>query len=192
MLDAHLEGRAAHAGLEPEKGINATLALAALVPLVAATADSAAGTTVTPTIAVSGVTRNTVPAAATFAIDVRAATVVELNRVRAELATLGPRAAGAQVRIEELGWRPPLEPRMSAGLWAEYVAVCADLGVPQPDAVTVGGGSDGNFTAAVGTPTLDGLGAVGEGAHAEGERILLQPTLQATTVLTGLIDRLLR
>lgn len=191
LYRADITGRAAHAGLEPEKGINALMELAAQVPAVAALADPALGTTVTPTVAAAGTTMNTVPAEAMFRIDARAAHTAELDRVRAALAAVRATLPGARVEVSHLGTRPPLEARRSATLLARHDAVRERMGITLPPPAASGGGSDGNFTAGVGTDTLDGLGAVGDGAHAEGEHIRLQATLAGTQLLAGLLADLL-
>ncbi|MGI9017264.1 MAG: M20/M25/M40 family metallo-hydrolase [Euzebya sp.] len=186
-----ITGRAAHAGLEPEKGINALVELSHLIGQVLALAKPGLGTTVTPTVATAGTTMNTVPAQARLLIDLRAENVREIQRVHTGLHALAPTLRGARIQVIDNGMRPPLEEAMSATLLDRYRAVAAPLGSTLPEAVTVGGGSDGNFTAAMGIPTLDGLGAVGDGAHAAGEHILLGPTLQATRRLTALLSNLL-
>jgi glutamate carboxypeptidase len=190
MYRIDIAGRAAHAGLEPELGVNALVQLADLVPTICATADPAAGTTVTPTIARAGTTVNTVPAAASVHVDVRARTAAELDRVHGALTALGPTLPDATVGTVLLGRRPPLEPTASAALLTRLRAAAADAGLPAPGDVAVGGGSDGNFTAGMGVPTLDGLGGVGAGAHAEGEHIDLAGTAIALARLTALLAAL--
>src|SRR5207302_7353113 len=127
------------------------------------------GTTVTPTVVQSGTTINTVPAHATVSVDVRAETSAELRRVEDALVSLTPVVAGASVKAVADSVREPLEQRMSAALFARARSTAEDLGLAPLEGVAVGGGSDGNLTAAIGVPTLDGLGAVGANAHAEGE-----------------------
>lgn len=190
MFRARITGRAAHAGLEPHKGVNALVELAAQVPAVAALGDTALGTTVTPTVANAGTTINTVPAEATFRIDVRAALASEQERVRAQLEGLVPTLEGAEIVVDHMGTRPPLEAASSASLLNVHTAVCERLGVTLPPASTSGGGSDGNFTAGMGVPTLDGLGGVGDGAHAEGEHVMVEPTMRGLSVLTALLGDL--
>ena len=192
LYDVRLHGRAAHAGLEPEAGVNATIELAHQVRAVAALADPSLGTTVTPTAATSGTTTNTVPAAASFAVDVRVRTVAEQDRVDAAMRALRPALPGA--RVEVLGGpnRPPLEEAMSDALWGRVRSLAAELGLTDLTAVSVGGASDGNFTAGVGTPTLDGLGAVGGGAHADHEHVLVAPIAERTALLARLVADLLR
>ncbi|MFJ6550131.1 M20/M25/M40 family metallo-hydrolase [Microbacterium sp. NPDC091676] len=173
LYRVHVTGRAAHAGLEPERGVNAGIAAAHLLLAAAALGDPARGTSVTPTLLAAGTTTNTVPATAEFAVDVRAWTVAEQERVDAALRALTPRLAGATVRIEGGPNRPPLEAALSAELFARASAIAASAGLTPFDGVAVGGASDGNFTAGIGVPTLDGLGAVGGGAHAEDEHVIV-------------------
>jgi glutamate carboxypeptidase len=183
------KGRASHAGLEPEKGINAGMALALTLPSVAGLADAEAGTSVVPTVISAGTTSNTVPAEARVDIDVRARTAAELERVDAQIREL---AANPQVEgstTEVLGGinRPPFEPEQSAALFDRATSLAAELGLPTPVGVSVGGASDGNFTAGDGIPTLDGLGAVGDGAHAEHEHAVIDEIAPRTALLAALI-----
>jgi glutamate carboxypeptidase len=167
-----IRGRAAHAGLEPERGINALTVAADLVQRLAAIADSAVGTTVTPTMAEAGTAQNTVPAHAAVTLDVRAATVAEQQRVDSGLRKLSV-PPGAELTVRGGTNCPPLEERASAVLYAIARDLAARCGIAELDGIAVGGGSDGNFTAALGVPTLDGMGAVGDGAHAEGEYVVI-------------------
>lgn len=184
-------GRAAHAGLEPEKGVNAVLELAALLPQVTGLGDADLGTSVTPTVFIGGSTRNTVPDRARVEIDTRARTQAELERVDTGLKAL--RASHPDAGVELFGGinRPPMERATSQGLLEVYTQVTTELGLPVPDAVEVGGCSDGNFTAGAGIPTLDGLGAVGDGAHAEHEHALVAEIAPRAAVLAGVIHRML-
>jgi glutamate carboxypeptidase len=191
LYDVDLAGRAAHAGLEPQKGVNATLELAHQVQAVAALADPAVGTTVTPTAATSGTTVNTVPARARFAVDVRAWTAAEQERVDAAMRGLRPVLRGAEVHIHGGINRAPLEEKASMPLFERAQAVAARVGLPELTRAAVGGASDGNFTAGVGTPTLDGLGAVGGGAHADDEHVLVDRLADRTLLLRALIEDLL-
>lgn len=187
----HVTGRAAHAGLEPEKGINALVAAAALVLALEDIADPNAATTVTPTLAAAGSAQNTVPATAALAIDVRAATVAEQERVDHALRDLRP-AIGATLRIEGGINRPPMEEQAASELFALAQHAASRCGLPPLSSMRVGGGSDGNFTAALGVPTLDGLGAVGAGAHAEGEYVVTTAMPQRAALLAALIVELSR
>jgi glutamate carboxypeptidase len=191
LYDVALLGRAAHAGLEPEKGVNATLELAHQALAVAGLGDPATGTTVTPTAARAGVTTNTVPAEGSFSVDVRVRTVAEQDRVDDAMRRLAPVLAGAGVVVTGGPNRPPLEGESSAALLERVRTVAAALGQPEPAAVAVGGASDGNFTAGVGTPTLDGLGAIGGGAHADDEHVLVDELAGRTQLVRSLLTDLL-
>jgi glutamate carboxypeptidase len=189
MYRLSVEGRAAHAGLEPERGVNAAVELAHQILDLVRLENTDVGTTVTPTTAVAGTTSNTVPAQATVQADVRAWTVEEQQRVDQGIAALRPHDQGARLLVAGGVNRPPLEERWSVSL-AELADRCADeLGFARCGRAKVGGGSDGNFTAALGVPTLDGLGAVGAHAHAEGEYVEVRYLVQRATLLRALIER---
>jgi glutamate carboxypeptidase len=185
-------GRAAHAGLEPERGVNATMELAHQVLTVSALADATLGTTVTPTALSSGTVTNTVPAAGTFAVDVRMWDPVEQLRIHAAMGSLLPVVPDAVLQVTGGPNRPPLPASSSAGLFDVAVKLADRLGLPPLASAEVGGASDGNFTAGVGTPTLDGLGAVGGGAHADHEHVLVEALPGRAALLAALTDELLR
>jgi glutamate carboxypeptidase len=186
-FEVMIHGRAAHAGLEPEKGVNALVEAAHQVLAIADMADPGIGTTVTPTVARVGTTENVVPALAHLLIDVRVEAAGEKERVERAMANLRPH--DEQIRIEVLGGisRPPMPASASASLFplAEAVGEQIGLGVK---GVAVGGGSDGNFTAALGVATLDGLGAVGGGAHADHEFVEVATMPERASLLGGLIE----
>ena len=166
-----IAGRASHAGLEPEKGINALIELAAQVQTIAAIAKPEIGTTVTPTIASAGTTENVVPAAAQITVDVRVNVVSEKARVESAFSALQPTVSGATISVSGSINRPPMHESASTTLYAVAQSVAQGIGITNLQGIAVGGGSYGNFTAAIGVPTLDGLGACGGGAHAETEYI---------------------
>jgi glutamate carboxypeptidase len=139
----------------------------------------------------AGTTTNTVPSSATLAVDSRARTVVEQLRVDAAIRSLSTTVAGTSLSVDGGPNRAPLETTATAALFALAQEVAAELGLGALPEIHVGGGSDGNFTAAVGTPTLDGLGAVGGGAHADGEHVLVAQIAPRTALLAGLISRLM-
>ena len=190
MYRLEVRGRAAHAGLEPENGANALVELSHLLIAVSAMARPESGTSVTPAVAQAGTARNVVPALATAEIDVRAALPDEAFRVDRELKALQTTVPGTTLTITGGLNRPPMPRSASATLYPLAIALAADLGLDPPQGVAVGGGSDGNFTAAVGCPTLDGLGAVGGGAHAEGEHVIVAAMPERAALLAELIDRL--
>ncbi len=192
MYQIALHGRASHAGLEPEKGINATTEIAAIVVEVAKLANSEFGTTVVPTVMHAGTTTNTVPALATLDIDIRSYSAAELIRVDSSIKNL--QASHPEARIEVTGGinRPPLELSATSELYEILEKVAAEIGAPQVGQASVGGASDGNFAAATGARVLDGLGAVGDGAHAPHEQILLSSIPSRVKLLTAFIKELIR
>jgi len=183
-----VHGRAAHAGLEPEKGINALVAAAELIGRIATFGDVRSGTTVTPTVASAGTADNVVPAEARFSVDVRVVEPGEKERVEAAMGALSTTVPGAVIEVTGGIGRPPMHETASATLFPLAVAAAQRIGQPAPGGVAVGGGSDGNFTAAIGVPTLDGLGAVGGGAHADHEHVLVDTLVPRAELLAALID----
>ncbi|MFE5687603.1 M20 family metallopeptidase [Streptomyces sp. NPDC056512] len=186
-----VDGRAAHAGLEPEKGINAGVEVAHQILAVAALADAERGTTVVPTALSAGTTTNTVPAHAGVAVDVRVWNEAEQRRVDQAVRDLRPVLDGSRIRISGGINRPPLQEDASSGLFDLAATLAGELGLGNLTAAAVGGASDGNFTAGLGVPTLDGLGAVGGGAHADDEHVVVAELPRRTALLTALIDAVL-
>ncbi|MDQ1713543.1 MAG: glutamate carboxypeptidase [Frankiaceae bacterium] len=191
LYELVVEGRAAHAGLEPEKGANAAVELAHQILALGDLARPGLGTTVTPTVLSGGTTVNTVPASARVAVDVRVAEPAEQERVDAELRRFAATVPGCSLDVRGGPNRPPLPPSASAALFARAQRVAETLGLAPLEHVAVGGASDGNFTAGLGVPTLDGLGAVGAGAHAEGEHVVVDATRERVGLLRGLVANLL-
>ena len=191
MYTLRVAGRAAHAGLEPEKGCNALLGLAEVVLAAGQLGDSTTGTTVTPTMAMAGTATNVVPASASAELDVRVWLPEEAERVDADVRALTTSIAGTSLTIEGGPNRPPLPSSASQALFARAQTTVDRLGLAPLRGVEVGGGSDGNFTAAVGTPTLDGLGALGAGAHAEGEHVVLSAMPDRAALVAELVCDLL-
>lgn len=185
-----IEGRASHAGLEPEKGINSLVELAELIPQIVSIARPEIGTTVTPTLASSGTADNVVPAHTTCAVDVRVAIPEEKPRVEAAFASLRPRHPDARLTIGGQIGRPPMHESAATELFAIAEGVARKIGLAELSGVVVGGGSDGNFTAAVGVQTLDGLGAVGGGAHSESEHIVVSTLPARAALIAGLCQEL--
>ncbi len=190
MFEVIVHGRASHAGLEPEKGINSLIAAAELITQIATFGEPARETTVTPTVARAGTAENVVPAEARLLVDVRVTELAEQTRVEAAMASLHTAVEGA--RIEVLGGlnRPPMSAVASTTLFPLAVDAAAEAGIHGIQGVGVGGGSDGNFTAAIGVPTLDGLGAVGGGAHADHEFVVVDTMVPRSWMLAGLIRRI--
>lgn len=184
-------GRAAHAGVEPQRGVNATVEIANQILALPGLASPTAGTTVTPTLLAAGTTTNTVPERATLAVDVRAWTPAELDRVDRELRALRPRLRGAQLVLDGGVNRYPMTPDVARPLLEAAAAAAKDLGLPPVEGAYAPGASDANFTAALGVPTLDGLGAVGGGAHARGEYIEVRHLPERAALLAALLESLL-
>jgi len=185
-----VHGRAAHAGLEPEKGINSLVAAAELILQINTFGDPTTATTVTPTVASAGTADNVVPAQARIRVDVRVEQPGEEERLTAAFAALTTSVPGATIEVTGGIDRPPMPSSASATLFPVAVAAGAAIGFGEVVGVGVGGGSDGNFTAAVGVPTLDGLGAVGGGAHADHEYVLVDTMVPRATLLAAIIARL--
>ncbi len=184
-----ITGRASHAGLEPEKGINALVELSHQVQRINGFGDPAVGTTVTPTVASAGTTDNTVPDSATILVDARVVTPDEKKRVEALMNGLTPVIEGASVAVSGGLHRPPMHESMSAHLFEIASAVAKEIDGREITGIAVGGGSDGNFTAAIGVPTLDGLGAVGGGAHGENEHVIADTIPFRTALVAGIAAR---
>jgi glutamate carboxypeptidase len=191
MYQLAITGRAAHAGLEPERGINSSIELAHQILAVSAAADEEQGTSVTPTVASAGTTLNTVPARALLKVDVRARTDAEQQRVDQQIRQLKPTLDGAELAVSGGINRPPLMAEMSRELFARARQLAPSAGIADPRGVAVGGASDGNFTAGIGIPTLDGLGAVGGGAHADGEHVIVSEIPSRLALLVLLVADLL-
>ena len=184
-----ISGRASHAGLEPEKGINALVELAHQVQRISGFGHPAVGTTVTPTVATAGTTDNTVPDHATILVDARVVTPEEKQRVESLMNSLTPVLDGASISVSGGLHRPPMHESMSTQLFEVARAVADEIDGRDIAGVAVGGGSDGNFTAAIGVPTLDGLGAVGGGAHGESEHVVVETIPFRTALVAGIAAR---
>lgn len=184
-------GRGAHAGLEPWAGVNASVEAAHVVLAVAALGGDDRATTVTPTVLAAGTTTNTVPELATVHVDVRAETIAEQQRVDAAIRALVPTLDGATLEVQGGINRPPMERALAEALFERASALAGPLGLAPLEAIAVGGASDGNFTAGIGTPTLDGLGAVGGGAHARHEHCLVEHVTPRAALVAALTASLL-
>ena len=183
-----VEGRAAHAGVEPEKGVSATEELAHQVLRVRSLADPAKGTTVNVGVISGGTRPNVVAAHAEAQIDVRIASAPEAERITGAILGLRPELAGARLQIDGGMDRPPMERTEGvARLAAIAQSLARELGFDLPESST-GGASDGNFTAALGVPTLDGLGPDGGGAHADSEHLLIGSWHRRTALLSRLLE----
>src|SRR5580700_4776863 len=184
-----ISGRAAHAGLDPGAGVNAVHELALQAARLTRLNNPRRGITVNPTIAQGGTRSNVIPAEARLTIDLRAETVADMHRIERQLKTLRPILPGARVAVRGGFSRPPLERRASAALFSQARALAKQLGFSVGEGLA-GGGSDGNFTAALGLPTLDGLGAVGESAHSPDEQVIISALPARAALLASLLATL--
>ncbi len=184
-----IRGRAAHAGLNPNEGVNAIRELALQTERLVRLNDPRRGVTVSPTMAQGGTRSNVIPAEACLTIDLRVETRDDMRRIEGHLKSLRPILPGARVTVTGGFSRPPLERRASAALFSHAEQLAKHLGFSVGECLA-GGGSDGNFTAALGVPTLDGLGAIGEGAHSADEQVILSSLPQRAALLAGLLATL--
>jgi glutamate carboxypeptidase len=185
-----VEGRPAHAGVEPEKGISAIVELAHQILRLHGLNDPGAGTSVNVGVIRGGSVANVIAAEAVATIDVRAATLDEARRVEAALRATSPVLAGARVTVDGALNRPPMERSpQGVALFEQVRSIGRTLGLDLGEGST-GGGSDGNFTAALGVPTLDGLGAPGAGAHAVDEHVLVAPLPRRAALLAAALLKL--
>ena len=173
MYRLSVQGVAAHAGADPEKGRSAVLELAHQVIDLDRINDLAKGTTVYVGVVRGGTRSNVIDASAEAEVDLRVRTMVEARRADARIRSRPTFVPGTTVRVDGELNRPPMEETpASRRLYELAKRLAADEGI-ELGATGTGGGSDGNFTAALGIPTLDGLGAIGDGAHADTEHILV-------------------
>ena len=184
-----IHGRASHAGAAPHLGVNATVEAANLV-LALQALPRTGGTTITPTVLTAGTTSNTVPASANLSIDVRAWSRVELDRVDRMIRALVPALDEARLSVEGGVSRYPLTPELALPLLEVAQVVAREIGMAPPAGSHAPGASDGNFTAALGIPTLDGLGGVGGHAHAREEYVEAWLMPQRAALLGALVERL--
>jgi glutamate carboxypeptidase len=181
-----VHGRASHAGLAPEKGINAVHELAAQIGRLEEWNDPGRGVTINADIVSGGSRANVIADRAQATLDLRAWRHADMRALEKRLYSLKPLHRGAKLEIRGGFDRPPLERKHSAHLFARAKAIARELGFRLGEAAA-GGGSDGNFTAALGIPTLDGLGAVGDGAHAAYEHVRIDAMPQRAALLAGLL-----
>jgi glutamate carboxypeptidase len=182
-----ITGRAAHAGVEPQKGLSAIEELAYQILGLHAMTDYEIGTTVNVGVVDGGERSNVVAAEARAQIDLRVATRAEGERVVKAIQNLPPKLPGISLNTSGGLTRPPFEETPAGlALFAKAQAIAAELGFELGKTDT-GGGSDGNFTAALNIPTLDGLGGVGGGSHALSEHTLVEHLPQRAALLAKLI-----
>ncbi len=181
-----VHGRASHAGLAPQEGINAIHELARQLARIGGWNDFRRGVTINAGVIEGGTRTNVIPESARAVLDLRALRVSDMRRLESRLHALRPFHRGA--RLEMIGGfgRPPLERKMSASLFARAKSLAKQMNLSLGEC-TVGGGSDGNHTGALGIPTLDGLGAVGDGAHSSREHVLINTMPARAALLAALL-----
>ena len=182
-----VQGRSAHAGSEPEAGINAIVEMSYQIQRIAQLADHKLGTTLNVGKIQGGTRTNVVPDKCVSIVDVRALEMDEQQRVSAALTALEPRMEGAKVTVEGSWNRPPMPrtPQM-AETFKRAQAIAAQIGIIVTESGS-GGGSDANFVAPLGIPVLDGLGVVGGGAHSPGEYLEISSLPERAALLAALI-----
>lgn len=179
-------GRASHAGLAPQEGVNAVHELARQLTRIQEWNDLRRGVTVNADVIEGGTRVNVIAARARAVLDLRALRVSDMRRIERKLHALRPILPGVKLEVRGGFNRAPLERKSSAALFAKAKALAAQMGLSLGEC-TAGGGSDGNLTAAVGAPTLDGLGAVGHGAHSKDEHIIVNAMPARAALLAALL-----
>lgn len=189
-LIAH--GISAHAGVDPRKGVSAIREIARQILALETLQDLDRGISVNVGIVLGGSRPNVVAEEARVTIDVRVPTKKDADRFNRAMHALAPQIPGARLTVTGGFERPPMERTAGvAQLFAIARSVADELEMPLTEGST-GGGSDGNFTAALGVPTLDGLGAVGDGAHALHEHVVMEALAPKAALVAGIIERLLQ
>jgi glutamate carboxypeptidase len=184
-----VKGVAAHAGVDFEKGANALVELAHVIQTMSGWTDRTRGLTVSVDAAAGGTKTNVIPAEAWADVDVRIPRLADGPRIARKFASLRPADPRCEVTATGGINRPPMErSRGTVRLFRKAQSLARELGFTLDEAAT-GGGSDGNFTAALGIPTLDGMGAVGEGAHARNESVFIEHLAPRTALLARMLLR---
>ncbi len=185
-----IEGIASHAGVDFGNGASAILEAARQIEKIAGFTDLRRGITVNPGVVSGGTRTNVVAAEAQVEVDLRVVRLKDAARLDKKFRALRPVDKRCRIRVEGGLNRPPMErTKAIAKLFRSAKKMGAELGIELEESLT-GGGSDGNFTAALGVPTLDGLGAVGEGAHAVNESILVDRIADRVALLMKLVGEL--
>ncbi|HEX4004306.1 MAG TPA: M20 family metallopeptidase [Candidatus Acidoferrales bacterium] len=185
-----VSGRSAHAGIDPSAGVNAVHEMALQIARLMKMNDRRRGITVQTTVVAGGTASNVVPEHARAKIDIRYSHLADAPKIDRRLQSLRPILDGARIEMRGGVNRPPLERTHGVvKLFQHARALMKEMRVPLDEAST-GGGSDGNFTSALGVPTLDGLGAVGNGAHSIDEHVLIRSLPERAALLAGLLATL--
>ncbi len=187
QFEVVVTGKASHAGAAHDEGVNAIEELAYQIIDIQALTDYAVGTTVNVGVVGGGTRSNVVPAQAWAQVDVRVMNAAEAERVHDHMHRLAPRLPGARIEVRGGMNRPPMvRTPQTVALFAIAQAIALELGLTVDETGT-GGGSDGNFTSALGVPTLDGLGVDGDGSHAQHEHVLVASLPERAALLAGLL-----
>jgi len=189
-VEVIVHGRAAHAGVDPERGVNAAHELALQIARLMRMNDARRGITVQANVISGGTVTNVVPEFARAQVDVRFARARDARGLERRLLGLRPILKGARIEVRGGINRPPLERTAGvARLFRQAQAIAREIGFRLDEAST-GGGSDGNSTAAMGVPTLDGIGVVGDGAHSLREHVVVRELPRRVAMLAGLLAAL--
>src|SRR6266852_2544518 len=181
-----VHGRASHAGLAPEKGVNAIHELALQIARLKQWNNLSRGISINAGLVEGGTRPNVIPDRARAIIDLRALRSNDLRKIESRLRGLRPILPGAKIEMRGGFNRPPLERKVSAELFERASSLARQMGFTTGEGIA-GGGSDGSLTAALGIPTLDGLGAVGDGAHSPGEYVIARTMPQRAALLAALL-----
>ena len=184
-----VHGRAAHAGLNPEDGVNAVHELALQVARLMRLNDPRRGITVNANVVEGGTRTNVIAERAQARVDLRVTRKADIPKLERLIRSVRPVLKGARLEVRGGIGRPPMEQRMARALFQRAKELSRQMGLDLKESF-VGGGSDGNFTAALGVPTLDGLGGVGEGAHSAHENVVIRALPQRAALLAGLLSTL--
>jgi len=181
-----VRGRSAHAGINPSAGVNAISELARQIPRIEKLARPKQGLTVNVDVIQGGTRVNVIPELAVARVDVRVPTALDREEIEKKMRALAPIHPQAKLEITGGVNRPPMERMMAIALFRQARELGRQMGLELKEAAT-GGGSDGNFTAALGIPTLDGLGGTGDGAHARHEHVVISELPQRAALLAALM-----
>jgi len=181
-----VHGRASHAGLAPEDGINAVHEIAMQIARIEGWNDLPRGISVNADVIEGGTRSNVIAERARAVLDLRALRISDMRSIEKRLRSLRPVHRGAKLEIRGGFNRAPLEHKVTAALFVQAKSLAAQMGLSLGEA-TAGGGSDGNLTGALGVPTLDGLGAVGDGAHSRHEHLVVRAMPQRAALLAALL-----
>jgi glutamate carboxypeptidase len=181
-----VHGRASHAGLAPQEGVNAVHELAHQIARLQKWNDLRRGISVNADIVEGGTRVNVIAERARAVVDLRALRLADMRRLEQRLHALRPLSHGARLEIHGGFNRAPMERKVSAALFSRAKLLAAQMGLLIGECVA-GGGSDGNLTAALGVPTLDGLGAVGDGAHSAHEYAVIRAIPERAALLAALL-----